>query len=287
MCAALLFNARFNIWVSPSSFGFWGDWRLSLCFCSAHQQHSSVLLEDCYGYLLFANITIRQTSTIHGQFHPSETWDDSWVDFLKCLLCSETLHVAGRLQRRGRKAPEHLSEKTCSCIRKGGGYFLSFLDNVTWLHHYEVPLKSVGRSSHYSNTHYTDSPYSSFHSGLCPTKGSTLQRCTKHRACTFPCKSHKCIDSSRFFSCVFLCMFKTQFRLPVYSVKVFWGCLEKCWIHFLYIHDTKAIKLFESVRLVTCLAWPDKKHLPVGNLTGKKPTQNFCLSDKDEIAFET
>lgn len=161
-------------------------------------------------------------------------------------------------------------KKRVAVLKREVVIFYLSLTIVTWLHHYEVSLKSVGRSSHYSNTHYTDSPYSCFHSSLCPTKGSTLQWCTKHRACTFPCKSHKCIDSSRFFSCVFLCMFKTQFRLPVYSVKVLWGCLEKCWIHFLYICDTKATKLFESVRLVTCLAWPDKKHLPIGNLAGNK-----------------
>lgn len=287
MCAALLFNAKFNIWVSPSSFGFWGDWRLSRCFCSAHQHHSCGLLDDCYGYLLFANITIRQTSTSTGSFilqRPGMT--HGWIFRGVCYVRRHCTLQAG-CKEWAEKLLSIFLKKKCSCIKKGGGYFLSFLDNVTWLHHYEVPLKSVGGSSHYSNTHYTDSPYSSFHSGLCPTKGSTSQWCTKHRACTFPCKSHKCIDSSRFFSCVFLCMFKTQFRLPVYSVKVFWGCLEKCWIHFLYIHDTKATKLFESVRLVTHLAWPDKKRLPIGNLSGKKPTQNFCLSDKDEIAFET
>lgn len=59
---------------------------------------------------------------------------------------------------------------------------------------------------------------SSFNFGLSPTKGSTLQWCTKQRACAFPCKSRKCIDGSHFFSCIFLCMSKRQFRLPVYSV---------------------------------------------------------------------
>lgn len=64
-------------------------------------------------------------------------------------------------------------------------------------------------------------------------KGSASRWHTKHRTWTFPYKSHKCIDSSHFFLlCLSWHVNKTVQIPSVFRLKVFWGCLEKCWIHF-------------------------------------------------------
>lgn len=63
----------------PAALDFWSDWRLSHYFSSAQRHCCSLLPDDCCSYVVL------QTSTVQRQFHLSETWDDWWVDFSKCL----------------------------------------------------------------------------------------------------------------------------------------------------------------------------------------------------------
>lgn len=107
--------------------------------------------------------------------------------------------------------------KLCSYIKKGGSYFLSFLEIVPWLHHYEVPLKSAGRSSHYCNSYHTNSPNSYVHSSLCPKLKLPLLSNAQNRACIFPLQIPW---GYRQFLLLLMClrMFKRQIRLQVYSV---------------------------------------------------------------------
>lgn len=123
---------------------------------SIHPHHSSVFPNDCYSYVLFANITIHQTCTIQRQSH---LWPSMTHEWIVQSVCSFRRHC--KWQTDCKERAEKLLRiflENCSSIKRGGGYFLSFLENVTWPHHYEVPLKSVGRSIHYFNTHYTSSP---------------------------------------------------------------------------------------------------------------------------------
>lgn len=115
-----------------------------------------VFPNDCYSYVLFANITIHQTCTIQRQSH---LWPSMTHEWIVQSVCSFRRHC--KWQTDCKERAEKLLRiflENCSSIKRGGGYFLSFLENVTWPHHYEVPLKSVGRSIHYFNTHYTSSP---------------------------------------------------------------------------------------------------------------------------------
>lgn len=104
----------------------------SACLLCRHK-HTSLLLVlpyDCCSYVPLASITSHQTSAIQRQFHLPESWADSWLDFSKPLRRQEKLQVADRRRRTSRKGPEDLSEELCSCIKKGGGYFLPFFANA-------------------------------------------------------------------------------------------------------------------------------------------------------------